>query len=268
MEFILDFQGFKSEKNEFIIKELAIISTDDQVYELHLFKPPCSFHQLPQQVRKQVIWLETHFHGLFWNSGYKDFSSLQDVLTNVFKFGGKVYVKGTEKCSVVRELLSSFGVCVINFEDMDCPSLGIIKQRMIHSKIKPCPFDHPIDHCAYCNVQWLLEWWKIEKLMLSRMLIVNLAIKECFSRGYKNMSSDLVKHLPRDFILNYHEDLDIIYEKLPQRLKDDEELKNSLRCNKHYDFRGNFNSDCWDGKSPKRKHCPLCIANSPITQQF
>lgn len=119
-------------KNDCIIKELAIISTDDLVYELHLFKHPCIYHQLPQEVRKQVIWLEKHFYGLFWNSGYNDFSSLQDVLTNVFKFGGKVYVKGTEKCSIVRELLSIFGVCVINFEDMDCPSLGIIKQRLKH----------------------------------------------------------------------------------------------------------------------------------------
>lgn len=265
MEFILDFQGFKTEKNEIIIKELAIISTDDQVYELHLFKSPYSFHQLPQEVRKQVVWLEKHFHGLFWNSGYKDFSSLQDVFTNVFKFGGKVYVKGIEKYSFVRELLSRFSVCVINFEDLDCPSLKIIKQQLNHSKIKPCPFDHPTDHCAYCNVQWLLEWWKLEKLMLCRMDIVSLAIRDCFSHGYKKMSSDLIKHLPKHFILNYHEDLDIIYERLPPSLKDDEEIKNSLRCNEHYDWRENFLSDCWDGKNPKRKHCCLCTPNTQMS---
>lgn len=56
MEFILDFQGFKNENNGFIIKELAIISVDETINDLHLFQPPYSFHHLPDHLKIQVQW--------------------------------------------------------------------------------------------------------------------------------------------------------------------------------------------------------------------
>lgn len=40
------------------------------------------------------------FHGLLWNSGYKEYNELNDVLKDVFKSGGTVYVKGTEKIRI------------------------------------------------------------------------------------------------------------------------------------------------------------------------
>lgn len=264
MEFMLDFQGFKNAKNEYIIKELAIISTDEQVYELNLFRPPCDFNTLPHEVRKQVIWLEKYFHGLFWNSGFKGFNELQDVMKSVFRFGGKIYVKGMEKCVFIRELLSDIDVIVVNLEDLDCPNLDVLKRQTQHSKLKNCPFNHISEHCAYRNVQMLLEWWKLKNILSDKMDKVNLAMKECASKGYKHMCSDLIEHLPKYFIMSYHGDIEDVYEKLPKTLKEDEEIKNCLRCGKHYDWRGDINSDCWDGKNPKRKNCFFCKAESGL----
>ena len=83
MEFILDFQGFKNPHNEYIIKELALISTDGQIYELHLFQPPCDFNQLPAHLQKQVVWLEKQYHGLYWGSGFREYNELKDIFLGV-----------------------------------------------------------------------------------------------------------------------------------------------------------------------------------------
>lgn len=262
MEFILDFQGFKNVSNEFIIKELAIVSTNEEINELYLFRPPYGFHQLPDRLKIQVYWLEKYFHGLDWSSGLKDFDEINDVLKNVFKLGGTVYVKGGEKCAFVRSLLSSLAVQVLNIEDIGCPSLQLLRQTFKLSNQKPCPFIHSADNCAYNNVHRILEWWKIDQLVLSRMEIVNQAIKDCFSYGYSKMSTDLVKYLPKDFIINYHEDVDIIFDKLPQKLKDDEDINSCKQCDKHFHWSNGLDSDCWDGKNLKRKHCYFCKQES------
>lgn len=262
MEFILDFQGFKNENNEFIIKELAVLSTDEQVSEHLLFRPPYSYHKLPEKVKAQVSWLEKCFHGLSWNSGLKDFDVLNDVLKDVFKLGGTVYVKGSEKYKFIHGLLSGIEIKVLDIEDFDCPGLPVLKKTWALSNVKSCPFNHSSENCAYYNVKLILEWWKMEQLMMGRMETVNLAIKDCVSNGYKRMSSDLVKYLPKDFVLNYHEDIEEIFDKLPQKLQDDEEINGCKRCDKHFQWPAVSGSDCWDGKNPKRKHCYFCKAET------
>lgn len=258
MEFVLDFQGFKDKNNEFIVKELSLISMDGHVYELQLFQPPCDFIQLTENVKKQVVWLEKHFHGLYWGSGFKHYSELKDVFKNV-NIQGTVFVKGSEKQKFVVALLSEFKVNVVDIGNLGCPSLQVLQKQ---SMPKQCLFNHNSKNCAYRNVYAMMEWLKKEKYTTERLEKVNLAIKECFANGYRKISSDSVKHLPRDFILNYHEDVDLIFDKLPQNLQNDEEVSGCKRCNKHFQFCKSADSDCWDGKNPKRKNCYFCQSES------
>lgn len=161
MSYILDFQGFKNVTNDFIVKELAIVSTDGQFYELQLFQPPCDFSELPQRLQKQVVWLEKQYHGLYWGSGYKNYNCLKDIFKGI-TIDGNMYVKGADKQKFVSNLLSDFNVNVINFEDLGCPNLQTLKQQTNLFAMKPCSFNHNPKHCAYVNVQILLEWWKSE----------------------------------------------------------------------------------------------------------
>lgn len=264
MEFILDFQGFKDENNEFIIKELALISTDEDVYELQLFQPPYHFNQLAEDVRKQVVWLEKQYHGLCWNSGSRNYTDLKDILKCI---NGTVFVKGDEKQKFVNSLLSQSQVNVRNIENLGCPSLSILKQQSRPFLIQPCPFNHNSKkNCAYENVYIILNWLKLERYAEKRIEKINLAIKECFNKGYKNLETDLVKCLPKDFILNYHEEIEIIYDKLPEFLQSDEDIQMNMICNKHYCKRGHINSShcTWDGPNPKRKHCHFCKAKQRL----
>jgi hypothetical protein len=256
MEFIIDFQGFKSSTNEFIVKELALISIDSQVYELYLFKPPCDFMDLPRCLHKQIAWLERHHHGIFWSYGVREYKELGDVFANI-QIKGNVYVKGKEKQRFVISLLSNFEVKVINLEDLGCPSLKELKSSFYDVELmKPCTFNHNGLNCAYVNAQALLQWWKIEKLVERRLEMVNKAIKECYSKGYRNINTDLIKYLPREFLVNHFEDIEIIYDKLPEKLKSDNSILINMRCEKHY---GEIAGDTFDGPNPKRKHCLDCL---------
>ena len=58
---------FAEEKSTFIVKELAI-STSDYSDSL-IFLPPVLFNLLPRAEKKAYNWLTNHFHGIHWESG-------------------------------------------------------------------------------------------------------------------------------------------------------------------------------------------------------
>lgn len=250
MSYILDFQGFKNVHNEFVVKELAILSTDGQFYELQLFQPPCDFNDLPQHLQKQVVWLEKQYHGLYWGSGCKNYSSLKDVLKGI-TLDGDIYIKGRDKQKFISKLLEELNVNVINLEDLGCPNLNILKQQINLKVMKPCSFNHNQKHCAYVNVHVLLDWWKSDQEFKKRFEQVNLAIEYCFKNNFSLMTEVLVGHLPKSFIVNYLEDVASIYDKLPEYLKNDKDVLNSMKCTEHFFcMSSNFN--------PKRKDCYFC----------
>lgn len=250
MSYILDFQGFKNVHNEFIVKELAIVSTDGQFYELQLFQPPCDFNELPVHLQKQVVWLEKHYHGLYWGSGCKNYNSLKDVFKSI-AIDGDVYVKGKDKQKFIKNLLTEFNVNVINFEDLGCPNLSTLKQQTNLKVMKPCCFNHNPKHCAYVNVHVLLSWWQAEQAFKKRFEQVNLAIEQCFQNNCKYMSTELVRHLPKSFIVHYLDDVESIYDELDDQLKNDKDVLNSFKCTEHFFcMANNFN--------PKRRDCYFC----------
>lgn len=228
MEYILDFQGYKGSTNKFIIKELVIVSTDGLYYQLHLFKPPCSFGELTPQTRKQIVWLEKYFHHISWKVGYKDYVEIPDVLRTI-QLNGIVYVKGCEKQIFLSELLKDTQITILNLEDKGCPSFDILRQQScLGQSISPCCFDHFTSNCAYNNVYLLLEWWKVEKRVLDKLDLVNKAIGEYFVKGLRNMSDEMVKIIPKELLINVKEDLAPIYYKLPTQIKQDEEIIKKL----------------------------------------
>lgn len=254
MEYILDFQGFKNGK-EFIIKELAIISTDAKIYELHLFLPPYGLHQLTQDVKKQVHWIEKHLHGLYWSYGFREYSTLKDIF-RLISIKGKVYVKGLEKQSFISQLLSDFDVKVINMEDLKCPKLSVLKQQTQANFLKPCIFNHSPHNCAYVNVYVLLYWWSMEKHFIpERIKLIDSAIKEWNELGIM-MKDEMVRYLPKQFLINNIGNLECIFDKLEPYLQSDPEIVENLLCKNHYHFAvEGFEIDL---PVIKRKYCYFC----------
>ncbi len=253
-EYILDIQGFKSVNNEYIVKELAIISTDESIYELQLFKPPCDFKELPDYLQKQVVWLENQYHGLFWGSGTRNYSELKDVFKGL-NLNGIIYVKGLEKKEFVMKLLSpELMVNIVNIEDMNCPNLNILKQMCNPKVLKPCAFNHNNKHCAYVNAHVILHWLRLEKFVDSRNMFANKAIEEFYKcKSVEQMPKELIKYLPKVFILHNVKEIDPIFDHLSFSLKNDSEILENLICKIH-----SFSDTQGKVYNLKRKHCFLC----------
>jgi hypothetical protein len=151
MSAIIDVQGFKNECNEFIPKELAIISKDGIL--VVLIKPPYPFYFLTKKERKQVAWLEKN-RGILWNDGYVSYCDYKSLLLNFCK-NKHIYVKGYEKVVWVKEMVESDNV--LNLEDINCPNLEKLSEKYSSSSdIKHCIYH--TNKCALKNASFLNKW--------------------------------------------------------------------------------------------------------------
>lgn len=113
MAVVVDFQGFKSLDNKFIVKELAIVSLDGESDLQFLFKPPQPFCTLSREMKKRVAYLTNHVHGLWWDFGDMYFGDyVADILRNVHT----IYVKGIERANYIRSLTGDVAQ-IINLDD-------------------------------------------------------------------------------------------------------------------------------------------------------
>lgn len=99
MEYVVDFQWFRDDGNNYIIKELSVQPIKNaeivNVSELYLFLPPFDCKHLSQNTKKINEWITKNL-GLSWNCGIKEYSELQPILNRLIN-GKCIYVKGPEK---------------------------------------------------------------------------------------------------------------------------------------------------------------------------
>ena len=94
---VLNFEGFRHQKNTFIVKELAITTSDYS--DSLIFLPPVNFNSFPKSEQKAYNWLTNYLHGLHWDSGdylYLNLSQINQsfVLRN---HNAVFYAKGKKK---------------------------------------------------------------------------------------------------------------------------------------------------------------------------
>lgn len=128
MEYIVDIQGFKKPLNEFILKELAIISLGDDVPpRVFLFSPPSHWKLLPAKYRSENDWLRKNYLGISWNEGDIPYEDVGDILRSHLEGATKIHVKGLQKQKWIQNII---GKNVINVEDDGCPNLSKLTYGM------------------------------------------------------------------------------------------------------------------------------------------
>lgn len=151
MNVIVDVQGFKTEYNEFIPKEIAI-QFDNQILVL-LIKPPYPFYNLTKKERLQVAWIEKN-RGILWNEGYVPYFNYKFLILDFIKHK-KIFAKGYEKVMWLKVILENKNV--YNLEESSCPSLETLyKKYSTSSDIQSCVYHSNI--CALKNVTCLRKW--------------------------------------------------------------------------------------------------------------
>lgn len=168
MNVIVDVQGFKTDSNDFIVKEIAM-QCGRNVLVL-LVKPPFPFYNLTKTERNQVCWIERN-RFFFWNEGFIPYTNYKNYIVNYLKNKPIIYVKGTEKVKWIRKILDSdinvdddqkcFNI--VNIEDFGCPNLLSLNDNYKEcSEVYNCIYHSK--HCALRNVNCLMKWFNENKL--------------------------------------------------------------------------------------------------------
>lgn len=157
--FVVDFQGFGVFNKDFILKEKALLLNGHHFH--FIVTPPCNLSQLPTALKRQAHWLYNNYHGLSYNGGWTNFTSIKLFLQNKIH-NGTIYVKGIEKAQWLRELLNNENVEVKNVEDFfNCPNLRELK-RSYPNQIK-C--QNHSNCCALQNVYLLSKFLSERKVI-------------------------------------------------------------------------------------------------------
>lgn len=146
MVLFIDFQGFKIENNQFLVKELA--GFDGHKVCHCLFEPPFPFESLPKKQQQQASWLIRNHHCIEWNEGTIPLQHLERIVHKLIDSTSPdclVYVKGKEKANYLRKLTNK-------------PVFELKEQPRL-TKTKPKCFSHRKDNCfcALSNVYYLYE---------------------------------------------------------------------------------------------------------------
>lgn len=151
MSAIVDVQGFKTEDNKFIVKEIAIFSDNQQ--HVFLIKAPFPFSDLTETEKKQVRWIERN-RKIYWSSGNIPYANHKILLAGFLK-DKNVYCKGLEKVSWIRNITNNS--IVYNLEDNGCPNLFELYSKYSSFKNVSCCIHHSTV-CALKNVLCLRNW--------------------------------------------------------------------------------------------------------------
>lgn len=143
MLLILDVQGFKVEKNKFIVKEMA--AYDGKKICHYIFKPPFPLKLLSPDLQKQANWLTKNYHGIHWNEGFTPLHHFKKIIQDLTDSVESIYVKGKEKADYIRQFIFK---PIIEFDEQ--PSLVMSNPKCFYHLKPNCI-------CAISNVYYLYE---------------------------------------------------------------------------------------------------------------
>ncbi len=104
---IVEFQSFKNNSNEYIVKELVFLDLSTNVVNYFLFKPPYSFQSLNSKFSRSNKWLMNHFHHISWSEGFTDYSEIENIMYHYCQQYREIYTTGEEKCKWVQMFTSA-----------------------------------------------------------------------------------------------------------------------------------------------------------------
>ena len=156
---VLDFEGFRSKKSGFIIKELAV--STENYNDIISFLPPNSFNIHSSSEQRSFLWVSEFLHGLSWETGEYPYHYLQQIFQSIvlrFPFSD-FYAKELEKTETLRQLLQRN---VINLETLFCPKTEHLKLYRETPVCKlhalSCPKRQRSKHCANKKAKLFYQW--------------------------------------------------------------------------------------------------------------
>lgn len=164
----MDFQGFKNNRDRFVVKEVAII-TKNIVFHDIVKTTPSPFSSLDFDHKKQAKWIIYNFHGLKWHWGSITFQELRKTIDPILN-GKKVFVKGESKVEWLEQILGlKWGICkTINVEELNSARSLCINNGCTYEIFQVCELHKAMKnktscHCALKNVRILEKWFQLNQ---------------------------------------------------------------------------------------------------------
>lgn len=156
---VVDLQGFKDDSNNFIVKELGVLTKNIKFHDI--IKSSDDFNVLSSTAKKSIEWLSSFHHGLQWDDGYISVDELRKTLEPILQ-NKIIYVKGKEKMRWLQNIMfNSNNLLMVNMEDLGCDLNlngfdGVGEPPMTCSKHKKMSLTRV---CAMRNVVKLKLWY-------------------------------------------------------------------------------------------------------------
>jgi hypothetical protein len=154
---VIDFEGYKLPKRQFIVKEFAYINTATNESMCYFFKSP-SIHKLKESELKVVNWLTKHIHKINRYFGTIDFKQFQDIINYLADKDDTIFlIKGQEKSDFISNFTQRQ---VINIESLCCPPFQFLpypKQICGHTQ------HNSNQHCALKKAKAFAVWFENER---------------------------------------------------------------------------------------------------------
>ena len=164
MGIFIDMCCLKGRDGKLIIKELSCVNSKidgpSHAVQTFLFKPPHPFELLPPHIVRSNQWVTTNMHGIRWSDGYIPYSELAGILCKVAKKRAPIYVKGEEKCNLLRDVFRSRNehAYIFDLDRMSCPKHASLP--LTHNTRITCMFkNHPKNgECAQVKALKYADW--------------------------------------------------------------------------------------------------------------
>ena len=156
----LDLEGFRCRKNNFIVKELAITTSDYS--DSFVFLPPASFNSFPKSEQKAYNRLKNNLHGIHWESGDYLYLNLNQIIQSfVLKNPTTVfYAKGKEKSNLLATHLDRK---VEKLDELGCPRIENLHLKNYPACNRHFHHNHFKNYCALIKSKAFFDWLKNEQ---------------------------------------------------------------------------------------------------------
>lgn len=151
---VIEFQAFRGNRNEYILKELVIMDLLTYVVYPFLFKPPFPFKKLNAKAKVTNKWIVKNFHHIDWNEGFIDYNEVDDVMYHFCTEFNRIYTKGLEK----RNWIQKYSTANVVDVKIDKEFIPCYNNLCVLGKNK----SHRLAQCALKNVYRLTSFLNTE----------------------------------------------------------------------------------------------------------
>ena len=95
---VVEFQALRGLRNDYIIKELAVVDLSTQCFNVTFFAPPYEKSRLDENIVRSNEWSTRHYHRLRWNEGYIPYTDMPLTLVEICSHVSTICLLYTSRC--------------------------------------------------------------------------------------------------------------------------------------------------------------------------